>query len=291
MFTQLRLTWRLQRWEIAVLIGGPLVLAATATFLASQISATDTGAIRLAELAPIILGATTVVPFVVGLLLGAPLIAREIEKRTAPMAWSLSTSRARWIGQRAIPLLVAIGIALLILGQATEALVLATPPGKLGFGVLAMHGPLVAARGVAVFCIGVLVGLVVGRTLPAILVTGLLTILLLGGLTFARSELMRAEATWISADEAGYSGVVSYDQAYLDDATGERLSFDEVYLRYPDVFGPTGTGIPPGMRILELTTPQSLYPVFVAREIGALLAVSVLAAGASVWLLRSRRPS
>ncbi len=291
MSTLLRLTWRLQRWEIAVLIGGPLVLAAIAALVASQISGSADNPNGLTELAPILLGATTVVPLIVGLLLGAPLVAREIEGRTAPMAWSLSTSRTRWIGQRAIPLLVAIAVALLLLGQATEALILAMPSGHLGFGVLAMHGPLVAARGIAFFCIGVLVGLILGRTLPAILITGLMIILLLGGLTFARSQLMRAEATWVSIDQLDFSGVVVYDQAYLDDATGEVVSSDEAQRRYPGVFGPTGSGLPPGMSLLQLVTPQSRYPLFVAREMGALLVLSALAAGVSVWVLRSRRPA
>ena len=105
---------------------------------------------------------------------------------------------------------------------------------------------------------------------------------------------MRAEATWVSADEADYWGVVFYDQAYLDDATGERLSFDEVY-PLPRCLRADGhrhpARLPAGLLYPRIGDAQSLYPFFVAREIGALLAVSVLAAGASVWLLRSRRPS
>lgn len=313
MATFLRLTWRLQRWEVAVLVGGTLLfagitaLAAWQTSLASVglrdcYSTTSSGVPStacqaliergnfLTTVDPILEGATTVVPFIVGILLGAPLVAREIEKRTSSIAWSLSLSRIRWIVLRAAPLLIAVGIALLLVGYATEALITATPDGKLGFPVFAMHGPVVAARGVAVFCIGVLVGLLMGRTLPAILVTGVAAIALVVALTLWRSALMRAEATWIPSDSADFSGVMVYDTAYRDDTTGEFVSQDEAFRRFPDAFGPTGTGIPPGMSQLYLTAPPTLYSLFVLREVGALGAVTVLAMGGSLWVIRFRRP-
>lgn len=314
MRTFLRLAWRLQRWEVAVLIGGSLLLAAAAAFVAWQTSVTEAalemcyadaagGPISAScrslidsgnlwtSLGPMLVGATTVVPFVVGILLGAPLVSRELEKRTASIAWSLSLSRTRWLVIRGAPILVAITTALLLLGQASEALIRATPPGELGFGYFAMHGPLIAARGIAVFCIGVLVGLMMGRVLPAILVTGVAAIALILVLTLARDQMMRAEATWLPAGpENDFSGVMVYDSAFIDDATGERISFDEAYRRYPDLFGPEGDAFPPGLSQVYLATSPELYPVFVAREIGALLLFSVLVAGASLWVLRSRRP-
>ena len=312
----LRLTWRMGRWEIAVLIGGSLLFAGVTALVAWQTSVTEASlqacltadasrvvisaeckalvdrANLLGALAPILEGATTVVPFVVGILLGAPLVAREIEKRTAPIAWSLSRSRTRWLVLRAGPLLLAVAVALLLIGQASEALIRATPTGELGFEVLAMHGPLVAARGIAVFCLGVLVGLLMGRTLPAILVTGLAAIALLLLLTLGRSEAMRATATWVRADssETAFSGVVIYGSAFRDDATGEVLSDEEMFRRYPDAFGPLGDGPPPGLTQLYLATPPGLYPYFVAGEGAALLVISGLAAGAALWIIRFRRP-
>jgi len=317
MVTFLRLTWRLGRWEIAVLIGGSLLFAAVTALVAWQTSVTEASlqacltadASRvvisaeckalvdrsnlLGALAPILEGATTVVPFVVGILLGAPLVAREIEKRTAPIAWSLSRSRTRWLVLRAGPLLVAIALGLLLVGQASEALIRATPTGELGFAVLAMHGPLVAARGVAVFCIGVLVGLAMGRTLPAILVTGMAVIALLLVLSLGRMRFMEATATWVPQDPFGsqdFSGVVIYRSGFRDDATGELVPDDEVFQRFPDTFGPEGTGVPPGMTLVYLSTPPGLYPYFVAGEGAALLVISALAAGAALSIIRFRRP-
>ena len=313
MINSLRLAWRMQRWELAFLIGGSLLLAGAAALVAWQTTLTLKGLDAcygdasgsplsascrslvewgnvMTVLSPILQGVTTVTPFVVGVLLGAPLVSGEIEKRTAPIAWSLSLSRGRWLGLRTLPLLILITFVLLVLGQATEALIRATPPGEIGFPQFAMHGPLVAVRGIAVFIIGVLVGVVVGRMLPAILVTGLVVVALLIGLYVMRDQLMRAEATWVEAGNADLSGVMIYDSAFTDGATGERVTFDEVYERFPEVFGPQGSGMPPGMTQVYLMTPPELYPVFVAREMGALALVSVLVAGLALWVVARRRP-
>ncbi len=313
MRTFLRLTWRLGRWEIAVVIGGSLLLAGVIALVAWQTSVTNAGLAAcyadasgappsascrslfdssrlVTSVGPILESAGTVVPFIVGILLGAPLVSRELEKRTASIAWSLSLSRTRWLLLRAAPLLVAIAVVLLLVGQASEALIRATPPGELGFPVFAMHGPLIAARGIATFCIGVLVGLLVGRMLPAILVTGVVVIGLLLGLTLGRDQVMRAEATWIRSDAADFSGVLVYGTGYVDDATGAIISSDEAYQASPDLLGPVGPGTPPGMSQVYLVTPPDLYPFFVAGEGGALLVISVLASGAALWVLRSRRP-
>ena len=45
-------------------------------------------------------------PFALGLILGVPVVAREIEGRTAGIAWTLSRSRVRWLIQRVLPLAI-----------------------------------------------------------------------------------------------------------------------------------------------------------------------------------------
>jgi hypothetical protein len=44
------------------------------------------------------------------------------------------------------------------------------------------------------------------------------------------------------------------------------------------------------MSQVYLTTPPELYPVFVAREIGALAIASLLVGGLALWVVRWRRP-
>jgi hypothetical protein len=143
------------------------------------------------------------------------------------MVWSLSFSRARWLVGRTLSLLVAITIALLVLGQASEALIRATPPGDIGFRHFAMHGPLLAVRAIAVFGIGVLICLLTGRVLPAILVSGLVVVGLFIGLQLGRDYFMRVDATWVEAGSEHFSGVMIYDSAFTDDATGQLVTLED----------------------------------------------------------------
>ena len=308
-----RLIWRQQRWELIILIGGSLLVAAALFIVAWQLKATqesflacytervlspacrslvDIGNVWTA-LTPIGIGVATVAPFFVGLLLGAPLVSREIEKRTAPMAWSLSLSRRGWLLGRALPLAVAIAVVLLLVGQGSEALQAAAFPDRGGFWDYGSRGPMIAARGLAIFGIGVLVGLVSGRMLPAILITGLVAIAVFGGIEYGRSQLLRAEATWIEVDQDGdaFSQIaMAYDSGFVDDATGEHITYEQAFERFPDEFGPTGDGMPPGMTMTYLTTSPERYPLFVVRESAVLIGVFVLAAGLALLMIRTRRP-
>lgn len=311
----IRLAWRMQRWELAVLVGGGLLLAIAMALVAWQLDDTQlaleqcyanaTGGDRSARCralvdwsnkldgaAAVLPGVSLVLPFGAGILLGAPLVAREVEKRTAPIAWSLSRSRQRWLVGRLFPVLVAVVVSLLAVGAASEAVLLASSPdAELGFADFGYHGPLIAARGAAVLIIGVLVGLVMGRVLPAILVAGVLAIALSGGLTFVRSQMMRADAMWIPVPPDGGNTVTTiYDQGWTDDATGEFLTYDEASARFPEEFGPEGSWNPPGLTMVYLATPPELYPAFAWREIGALAGVSLLIGALALWLVGYRRP-
>lgn len=314
MLTDARLAFRMQRWELLVLVGGGLLLAILMALVAWQLAATQeaflacSGAATYASLSPacrslvdwgnlmtaasgILPNVAVVLPFVAGILLGAPLVAREIEKRTAPIAWSLSRSRRRWLAGRLLPVVMAASVSLLAVGAASEGLLQASrPDADLGFANLGFHGPLVAARGLAVLIIGVLVGLVIGRVLPAILVTGLLTLGLLLGFSVVRDGMMRAEATWIEVPADGGEFAMIYDSGWTDDATGEFLTYDQAFERFPEEFGPEGSWMPPGLTQVYLATPGELYPTFVAREIATLVGVGVLAGAATAWMIGWRRP-
>lgn len=314
MLAATRLTWRMQRWELAILIGAPLLLAAAMAFVAWQAGVTTAaipsctaGASSYAELSPgcrslvdwgnllgavqaTLVGIGTVAPFLVGLLLGAPLLAREIEKRTAAMAWSLSASRRRWLAGRVLPVVVLVVLALLIVGQASDALQTAYHPEGRGFADYGSRGPLVAARGLAVFGIGVVVGLVTGRVLPAILLTGLVAVAVFGGIEYGRGQLMRAEATWIDPSTNQEAIFMVYDVRWRDDATGALYTDQQIFENYPEIFGPQGTGIPPGMSQLYLTTPPDRYPSFAAWESGVLIGVALVAGLVATQLITSRRP-
>jgi hypothetical protein len=308
-----RLIWRQQRWELLILIGGALLLAVALLAVAWQIDITNdalaaclrdqAGPTLLAEcrstvqwgnllttLGAILPGAATVAPFVIGLLLGAPLVSREIEKRTAPIAWSLSPSRRRWLLGKAVPLTLLVGLSLLALGQAGEVLEAANYPDGRGFMDYGSHGPLIAARGVAIFGLGLVVGLAVGRALPAILITIVVAVPVFGAIEYCRGEVMRAEATWMAAEDEFGTIAMIYDSRLRSDTTGELITDEQAFERFPEEFSATGDGTPPGMTRVYLATSPDRYPSFVARESGILVLLAVLATAAALAGIHVRRP-
>lgn len=114
------------------------------------------------------------VPAVLGILLGAPLLAAELESRTNEWAWAQSITRARWLAAKiGWPLLLAA-----VLGGAVSALVTwwsgpdnalqanAFDPGRFDIMGIAPVGYTVFAM-----ALGICAGAVLRRVVPAIAVT------------------------------------------------------------------------------------------------------------------------
>ncbi len=113
-------------------------------------------------------------PFVIGLLLGVPIVGRELELRTAGLAWSLSGRRWRWLLARFLPVFLLGGIGLMVVAWLVADMArVAHPWNYLGPGRLpdlteiGSEGLPLAARGLMTLGIGLLAGAVIGRTLPA----------------------------------------------------------------------------------------------------------------------------
>ena len=114
-----------------------------------------------------------IVPVVLGMLCGAPLVAHELESRTSDFAWAQSVTRARWLTVKAGWLLLAAAacggaIAALVTwwsGPTNALFASAFTPGQfdtqgivpIGYAVFAM-------------ALGIAAGTVARRTLPAIAV-------------------------------------------------------------------------------------------------------------------------
>lgn len=134
-----------------------------------------------------------ILPFVVGLLGGAPIVARELEERTAQTAWSLNASRNRWLIRQAAPIALVLGSATLL------AALVATPVADDwvrwhhggGASLVGLHGPLVIVRALAAFGVGLATGVMFARTLPAFV----LGIMLILAILFAAGQ---ARDGWLS---------------------------------------------------------------------------------------------
>ncbi len=59
---------------------------------------------------------------IVGLILGVPIVAREVELRTTSLAWSLALHRGRWLLSRLLPMLALATAGFVILGWAGSGL-------------------------------------------------------------------------------------------------------------------------------------------------------------------------
>ncbi|MEO8252405.1 MAG: hypothetical protein ABI978_00255 [Chloroflexota bacterium] len=316
------LSFRMHRWEVVASAAGVAILAAVMLWFAWQmrtLAATDPECLDPRAYAP---GCTQLgqrfyelsskaewlsylswgTPFGMGLVLGVPLVSREIEQRTASIAWTLSRSRVRWLVQRvAFLALVLIGL-LLVIAIAGEVLASAQMPSlhlDRDFAWYGRRGGLIVVRGLASLGIGVLVGAWLGRVMPALLVAAFASVLIFSGISLGMDRWMEGDAVAqpFDADRAGGrqlgQRVLLPSGELIDNAELQRrgLSYeaivnDQLYAK-PEDIGHLG-------RLIGydryLVVPGSLYSQIALRESGVVGATALLLALASAVLVGRRRP-
>jgi hypothetical protein len=118
----------------------------------------------------VLAGASGLVPALVGMFWGAPLVARELEAGTHRLVWNQSVPRRRWLAVKlAVPGLASMAVA----GTLSALLTWAAAPvdrvtgdrfSTVEFGA---RGIVPVAYALFGFVLGVVLGLLAGRTLPA----------------------------------------------------------------------------------------------------------------------------
>ena len=113
-------------------------------------------------------------PFVLGLFWGAPLVTREFEEGTHRLAWTQSITRLRWLAVKLLWVL----LAAVLCSGALSALVTwwygpvnAVQQNRFGSVIFDTQGIVPAAYAVFAVAAGVLAGAVLRRTVPAMAVT------------------------------------------------------------------------------------------------------------------------
>jgi ABC-type transport system involved in multi-copper enzyme maturation permease subunit len=112
-----------------------------------------------------------IVPGLIGVLVGAPLIARELEYGTWRLAWSQSVPRARWL---AVKLAMVTG-GLIVLGAAMTAVItwyrapMDQLTGHLQHNIYDFEGLVPTAYILCAFGFAVLAGLLIRRSIPAMI--------------------------------------------------------------------------------------------------------------------------
>lgn len=312
----LRLIWKLYRFELLTTGGLTLLLAIAAAGLGTVLDgmrpdmevlesctilddvpataecdqAMSWLAMRHTELGRLI-GA---MPFIVGAVLGSALVSAEIEHRTAQLGWTLAGSRTRWLLDRLLPVgafSLAILIALALAAQYLEA---ARQPGIDPFASLHDYGhrssPIVM-RGLALFACAVLIGSVIGRQLPSLVVAGGLAVALAYGLAWTFP--FGAQWTWI-ADEASRAAGREISDVFggdgFRDDDGALLTYRQATARAParveDPDDWVYQNFSPEQEVLE----GPIAPEVEAREAVALAALTVTAMVGTLVVLARRRP-
>lgn len=336
--TWARLSYRQQKWELLLVAVGALAAAAAMVWFATTLDAMraanpdclagigggfvgaeqEPGAacqgvtsryFETESLASTLLYLSWAAPFGMGVILGAPLVAREVDGGTAQLAWSLSRSRIGWLLRR-IAFIAVFGLALLVVLAVTSELLVAAifPDRPLGedFTWYGRRGPLVVARGVGAIAIGVLVGAIIGRVLPAVLASIIVIGVIFAGVSLGLDQWNRTEATIErrnleafppSGDELTALGV-AYGIELVD---GEFLSYSDAFDRGIE---PNYSGV--GGKVFEseadieagtfigydafLIIPGSRYTQLVARDSAVVVLVGAVALGMAGTVVRRRRP-
>jgi ABC-type transport system involved in multi-copper enzyme maturation permease subunit len=117
--------------------------------------------------------ALLLLPALLGVLVGAPLVAREYEQRTHLLVWMQSITRSRWLS---VKLALVLGAGLLASGALLAMLIRWYTPfdqlvGKFNQIAFDFSGPVLIAATVMALAVGIAAGTVTRRTVPAILLT------------------------------------------------------------------------------------------------------------------------
>jgi hypothetical protein len=303
------MTYRIHRFEIRAILFATLLSVAVSAIVVTWIETSgygdclitfdqptvaclgleSTGAwfSRVARLSIVL---ATFFPFLAGLLLGTPLVAKEIDSGTARLAWSLSPSRGRWYVARLLPMLAAIALAGMAIGIVADVLVgVMMPDRDLPNSFVAFHGRgvLIATSALVLGSAAVALGAILGRPTPTLILA-----LVLGGLTlFAVSEVHRKVFLVSEAVVAPQDWNGGDDDLYIDGkfqlSDGTLVTWEELIAREPAIAqGEFGPELP----FVQLVIPGERYREIEAREAGVHLGISAIFLLVGGVVVMRRRP-
>lgn len=318
-----RLSFGLQRWEVLASVGGTVAVVGAMFWFTWQLRAMASAEPGCPDPADYVPGCEQFVlrfgdlsgwasqlvrlawgaPFAMGLLLGVPLVAREVEDHTAAIAWTLSRSRAAWLARRvAFAVLVLIGL-LGVLAVASEILssaILPTLHLDRDFTWHGRRGALIVIRGLAALGIGVTLGALVGRTLPGLLAAAAASVLAFTAVSLGMDRWNETDAVAqaYGIDRAGSLFIGQRTEL----ATGELVTYEELQRRglaYEAIDADGGLYASPTVvgdrnKLIgwdrELLVPGRLYPRVVLRESLVVGGMAVVLGLAAAGVVARRRP-
>lgn len=240
------------------------------------------------SLGALLMSPIVLVTYAIGLFLGVPVVARELERGTVRLAWSLAPSRWRWYIARVVPILVVLVILTFAAGVASDRFFTASLPDQdisKSFTAYGARGGLLASRAVFIFAVSVLVGSFIGRALPAVILAALVASIALGGGIWVQDRILRAEAVAIPGGIGGSKpGDMFIDQKFvLPD--GSLVGYE--YFNSSDPFDENGN---PKYPIVDLVVRGERYGLVETREAVVLAGGSFVALVLAGFVVSRRRP-
>jgi hypothetical protein len=171
-------------------------------------------------------GLVLVVPAILGLFWGAPLVAREVDSGTHRLVWNQSVTRVRWLTAK---LLLVGGAVAAVAGLVTWAINWWSDPldaaslqadARLPWALtFSAHGIVPVAYALFAFALGVCVGILTRRALPAMAITlAVFVTVQVAVPTLVRAHLTPPETTTaaITADTLANFTLVDGDRLHID---------------------------------------------------------------------------
>jgi len=230
--------------------------------------------------------ALVALPFAMALFVGVPLVARELERGTSRLAWSLAPSRWRWYLVRVAPALLLIAVLGLLAGHALDRLLAAAEPAldvSAAFPNFGYRGVVFASRAVFVFCLAVALGAILGRTLPALILVGILAVAGIGAGSDLHRQLLASEA--VPVPEGAWDGSDLYIEDRFELPDGSLVTWD--YFSQENPYDDQGDPIYP---TVMMAVPGERYRFAETVQAGALAAGSVVALLLGGYVVGRRRP-
>jgi hypothetical protein len=228
-------------------------------------------------------------PVIAGLLIGGPIVARELESGTARLAWSLAPSRIRWFAQRAFPILLVAFLAGLTIGLAADALTHMLQPATdldASFAGFRNRGLLVGVEALLVASIALALGAILGRIVPTIVLSLVLVFAIGTAVDKVERGLLMNEA--VLGGDSGYGEDNLFIDSRLRMPDGAIVTWEEMNALYPQYAN--GWDESSGIQNVTLYIPGSRYHDVERREALAIGGIAILFVGVAAVAVVRRRP-
>jgi ABC-type transport system involved in multi-copper enzyme maturation permease subunit len=244
-------------------------------------------------------------PGLIGVFVGAPLVARELESGTFRFAWTLARSRVQWIVTKLV--LLAVVLTAFALGFSALSTWWYGPfdaiTGRMSsYGAYEITGLVFAARTLFGFTLGALLGLLIRRTVPAMAATAAVWVAVVVSSMVWLRPLIQKPITTMGAVAKGitpgqhvpFNATVVND--WYQDAAGHHVGLDQLFQQAILDNG----GTPPSPDQLNAYMEQHHYSQWVSYrpngwfwhfqtvEASGYAVLAILLAVAAVLVLRRR---